>query len=235
MPTIAAKNSTTFHAGSIEIRIEKEPVPYENAIEFMERRVEDISAGKAPEMIWFLEHPPLISAGSSARQEDLLEASRFPIHKTGRGGQFSYHGPGQRIVYAMLDLGLRGKDIRKYVSLLEEWVIQALATFNINGERRPGRVGIWIDRGDGKEDKIAAIGVRVRRWVAFHGISINVEPNLSHFEAIVPCGISENNLGVTSLIDLGLPVSMHDLDVALIAAFEEIFSTISETNSSAEL
>lgn len=235
MPTIAAKNSTTFHAGSIEIRIEKEPVPYENAIEFMERRVEDISAGKAPEMIWFLEHPPLISAGSSARQEDLLEASRFPVHKTGRGGQFSYHGPGQRIVYAMLDLGLRGKDIRKYVSLLEEWVIQALATFNINGERRPGRVGIWIDRGDGKEDKIAAIGVRVRRWVAFHGISINVEPNLSHFEAIVPCGISENNLGVTSLIDLGLPVSMHDLDVALIAAFEEIFSTISETNSSAEL
>lgn len=235
MPTIAAKNSTTFHAGSIEIRIEKEPVPYENAIEFMERRVEDISAGKAPEMIWFLEHPPLISAGSSARQEDLLEASRFPVHKTGRGGQFSYHGPGQRIVYAMLDLGLRGKDIRKYVSLLEEWVIQALATFNINGERRPGRVGIWIDRGNGKEDKIAAIGVRVRRWVAFHGISINVEPNLSHFEAIVPCGISENNLGVTSLIDLGLPVSMHDLDVALIAAFEEIFSTISETNSSAEL
>ena len=235
MPTIAAKNSTTFHAGSIEIRIEKEPVPYENAIKIMERRVEDISAGKVPEMIWFLEHPPLISAGSSARQEDLLEASRFPVHKTGRGGQFSYHGPGQRIVYAMLDLGLRGKDIRKYVSLLEEWVIQALATFNINGERRPGRVGIWIDRGDGKEDKIAAIGVRVRRWVAFHGISINVEPNLSHFEAIVPCGISENNLGVTSLIDLGLPVSMHDLDVALIAAFEEIFSTISETNSSAEL
>ena len=235
MPTIAAKNSTTLYAGSIEIRIEKEPVPYENAIEIMERRVEDISAGKAPEMIWFLEHPPLISAGSSARQEDLLEASRFPVHKTGRGGQFSYHGPGQRIVYAMLDLGLRGKDIRKYVSLLEEWVIQALATFNINGERRPGRVGIWIDRGDGKEDKIAAIGVRVRRWVAFHGISINVEPNLSHFEAIVPCGISENNLGVTSLIDLGLPVSMHDLDVALIAAFEEIFSTIPETNSSAEL
>lgn len=235
MPTIAAKNSTTLYAGSIEIRIEKEPVPYENAIEIMERRVEDISAGKAPEMIWFLEHPPLISAGSSARQEDLLEANRFPVHKTGRGGQFSYHGPGQRIVYAMLDLGLRGKDIRKYVSSLEEWVIQALATFNLNGERRPGRVGIWIDRGDGKEDKIAAIGVRVRRWVAFHGISINVEPNLSHFEAIVPCGISENNLGVTSLIDLGLPVSMHDLDVALIAAFEEIFSTIPETNSSAEL
>ena len=233
MPTIAAKNSTTLNAESIEIRIEKEPVPYENAIEIMERRVEDISAGKAPEMIWLLEHPPLISAGSSARQEDLLEADRFPIHKTGRGGQFSYHGPGQRIVYAMLDLGLRGKDIRKYVSSLEEWIIQALATFNLSGERRPGRVGIWIDRGNGKEDKIAAIGVRVRRWVAFHGISINVEPNLSHFEAIVPCGISENNLGVTSLIDLGLPVSMHDLDVALIAAFEEIFSTIPITNSSA--
>ena len=162
-----------------------------------------------------------------------MEADRFPVHKTGRGGQFSYHGPGQRIVYAMLDLGLRGKDIRKYVSSLEEWVIQALATFNLSGERRPGRVGIWIDRGAGKEDKIAAIGVRVRRWVAFHGISINVEPDLSHFEAIVPCGISENNLGVTSLIDLGLPVSMHDLDVALIAAFEEIFSTIPITNSSA--
>ena len=233
MPTIAAKNSTTLYTGSTEIRIEKEPVPYENAIEFMERRVGDISAGKAPEMIWFLEHPPLISAGSSARLEDLLDANRFPVHKTGRGGQFSYHGPGQRIVYAMLDLGLRGKDIRKYVSSLEEWVIQALATFNLSGERRPGRVGIWIDRGAGKEDKIAAIGVRVRRWVAFHGISINVEPDLSHFEAIVPCGISENNLGVTSLIDLGLPVSMHDLDVALIAAFEEIFSTIPITNSSA--
>ena len=234
MPTIAENISITRYTGSTEIRIEKEPVPYEKAIEVMERRVGEISAGKAPEMIWFLEHPPLISAGSSARLEDLLEADRFPVHKTGRGGQFSYHGPGQRIVYAMLDLGLRGKDIRKYVSSLEEWVIQALATFNLSGERRPGRVGIWIDRGAGKEDKIAAIGVRVRRWVAFHGISINVEPDLSHFEAIVPCGISENNLGVTSLIDLGLPVSMHDLDVALIAAFEEIFSTIPITNSSAE-
>ena len=233
MQTIAENISIARYVGSTEIRIEKELVPYEKAIKVMERRVEDISAGKAPEMIWFLEHPPLISAGTSARLEDLLEADRFPVHKTGRGGQFSYHGPGQRVVYAMLNLGLRGKDIRKYVNSLEEWVIQALATFNVNGQRRPGRVGIWIDRGAGKEDKIAAIGVRVRHWVAFHGISINVEPDLSHFEAIVPCGISDSHLGVTSLVDLGLPVSMHDLDVSLIATFEQIFSKPPKNNSSA--
>jgi len=223
MPTIAANISSPPRTGSTEIRIEKEPVPYEDAVEFMERRVADIAVGTAPEMIWFLEHPPLLTAGTSAREQDLLDVNRFPVHKTGRGGQFTYHGPGQRVVYAMLDLSRRGKDVRKYVCSLEDWVIQALATFNVTGERRAGRVGIWVDRGVGKEDKIAAIGVRIRRWVAFHGISINVEPDLSHFETIVPCGISDENLGVTSLIDLGLPVTMEDLDVALIAAFEEIF------------
>ena len=225
MPTIAVNLSAPSLPGPTEIRVEKEPVGYEEAVAFMEQRVADINAGEAPEIIWFLEHPPLLTAGTSAREEDLLDPSRFPVHKTGRGGQFTYHGPGQRVVYAMLDLGRRGKDIRKYVCSLEDWVIRALATFNINGERRPGRVGIWIDRGAGREDKIAAIGVRVRRWVTFHGISINVEPDLSHFETIVPCGISERNLGVTSLVDLGLPVTMEDLDVALIAAFEEIFGS----------
>lgn len=207
----------------VEWKVGEGLVSYDDALSFMERRVEEISLGQAGECVWLLEHPPLYTAGTSARVEDLIDGDRFPVHPTGRGGQFTYHGPGQRVVYAMLDLRRRGKDVRAYVTALEEWVIQALATFNVSGERRPGRVGIWVDQGGGKEDKIAAIGVRVRRWVAFHGISINVEPDLSHFDAIVPCGISDPNLGVTSLVHLGLPVTMEDLDVALMAAFHEIF------------
>ena len=191
----------------------------------MERRVNGIYQGLERECIWLLEHPPILTAGTSARTEDLIDKDRFPVHATGRGGQFTYHGPGQRIIYTMFDLRRRGQDVRAYVCALEDLVIQALATFNVTGQRRPGRVGIWIDRGGGKEDKIAAIGVRVRRWVAFHGISINVEPDLTHFDTIVPCGISNPDYGVTSLVDLGLPVSLADLDVALMAAFEEVFAS----------
>jgi len=208
----------------LEWKISNEPVGYENALQFMEQRVESIHRGDEHECIWLLEHPPLITAGTSARPEDLIDEKRFPVFITGRGGQFTYHGPGQRVIYAMLDLRRRGQDIRAYVCALEDWVIQALATFNVTGERRPGRVGIWVDREGGKEDKIAAIGVRVRHWIAFHGISINVEPNLSHFDTIVPCGINDLNLGVTSLIDLGLPISMADMDVAIMAAFEHVFT-----------
>jgi lipoyl(octanoyl) transferase len=223
MTTNREELSTINAPHPVEWKVGEGLVSYDDALRFMERRVEEISLGQACECVWLLEHPPLYTAGTSARTEDLIDGDRFPIHQTGRGGQFTYHGPGQRVVYAMLDLRHRGKDVRAYVSALEEWVIQALATFNVTGERRPGRVGIWVDQGGGKEDKIAAIGVRVRRWVAFHGISINVEPNLSHFDAIVPCGISDPNLGVTSLVHLGLPVTMEDLDVALMAAFQEIF------------
>ncbi len=207
----------------LEWKTSNEPVEYEDALKFMERRVERIYSGDEHECIWLLEHPPLLTAGTSARMEDLIDCNRFPIHQTGRGGQFTYHGPGQRVVYAMIDLNRRGQDVRAYICALENWVIQALAMFNVTGERRPGRVGIWVDRSGGKEDKIAAIGVRVRRWVAFHGISINVDPDLSHFNAIVPCGISEENYGITSLVDLGLPVMMADLDVALMTTFKKIF------------
>ncbi len=189
----------------------------------MEERVAAIHAGSAPEMVWLLEHPPLYTAGTSAREEELLQPDRFPVHRTGRGGQFTYHGPGQRVAYVMLDLRPRGGDLRRYVCDLEEWLIRTLASFNVKGERRTGRVGIWIDRGE-KEDKIAAIGVRVRRWIAFHGIALNVEPDLEHFEGIVPCGIAEH--GVTSLVDLGLPVTLPDVDVALRAAFEEVFGPV---------
>ena len=208
-----------------EWKTSNKPVPYEEAVEFMERRVDGIYQGTERECVWLLEHPPILTAGTSARTEDVIDKDRFPVHTTGRGGQFTYHGPGQRIVYAMLDLRRRGQDVRAYVCALEELVIQTLATFNVTGQRRPGRVGIWIDRGAGKEDKIAAIGVRMRRWVAFHGISINVEPDLTHFDTIVPCGISDPDYGVTSLVDLGLPVSLADLDVALMAAFEEVFAS----------
>ena len=208
-----------------EWKTSNEPVPYEEAVEFMERRVDGIYQGTERECVWLLEHPPILTAGTSARTEDVIDKDRFPVHTTGRGGQFTYHGPGQRIVYAMLDLRRREQDVRAYVCALEELVIQTLATFNVTGQRRPGRVGIWIDRGGGKEDKIAAIGVRMRRWVAFHGISINVEPDLTHFDTIVPCGISDPDYGVTSLVDLGLPVSLADLDVALMAAFEEVFAS----------
>ncbi|MDH5558852.1 MAG: lipoyl(octanoyl) transferase LipB [Alphaproteobacteria bacterium] len=208
---------------TLEWRISADPIAYVTAIAEMESRVAAIRENRAPELVWLLEHPALYSAGTSARAEDLLNAGRFPVYETGRGGQYTYHGPGQRVAYAMMDLQRRGGDLRGYVRSLEEWVIRALAQFNVTGERREGRVGIWVDRGAGREDKIAAIGVRVRRWVTYHGIAINVEPDLSHFSGIVPCGIADENLGVTSLVDLGLPVTMEDLDNALMTTFDEVF------------
>ncbi|MCU0800988.1 MAG: lipoyl(octanoyl) transferase LipB [Rhodobacteraceae bacterium] len=202
--------------------------PYAETLAAMEARVAAITAGRADEAIWLLEHPPLYTAGTSTNPADLLDA-RFPVHVAGRGGQYTYHGPGQRVIYAMLDLNQRGRDVRCYVRDLENWVIATLAEFGVKGEIRPGRVGVWVTRPeragpDGKpaEDKIAAIGVKIRRWVSFHGISINVEPDLSHFNGIVPCGIRDH--GVTSLVDLGLPVTMDDLDTALKTTFVRAFS-----------
>jgi lipoyl(octanoyl) transferase len=200
----------------------------------MEERAAAIRNGEASELIWLLEHPPLYTAGTSAKPIDLLAPDQFPVFKTSRGGQYTYHGPGQRVAYAMLDLEQRGKDIRAFVFGLEQWIIETLAEFELKGERRKGRVGVWIDRtapGSAmREDKIAAIGVRVRKWVSFHGIALNVEPNLSHFGGITPCGISDDGLGVTSLVDLGLPVTMDDADAALRTAFENVFGpTVDET------
>jgi lipoyl(octanoyl) transferase len=195
---------------------------YPEAVAFMEDRAAAISDGRAAEMVWLVEHPPIYTAGTSAKDSDLIDA-RFPVFKTGRGGQFTYHGPGQRVGYVMLDLKRRKADVRGFVRDLEEWLIRALAKFNVKGERREGRVGIWVARGS-REDKIAAIGVRVRKWVTFHGVSFNVDPDLSHFNGIVPCGISEH--GVTSLHDLGIPVSMADVDIALRAAFEDVFGPV---------
>lgn len=194
-------------------------LPYPEAVDFMEQRVAAIADGLAPELVWLVEHPPIYTAGTSAKDADLLDA-RFPVYKTGRGGQFTYHGPGQRVGYVMLNLRPRGGDVRQFVHDLEEWLIRALARFNVKGERREGRVGIWVARGS-REDKIAALGVRVRRWVTFHGVALNVEPDLTHFSGIVPCGIRGH--GVTSLADLGIPITMADVDVALRAAFEEVF------------
>jgi lipoyl(octanoyl) transferase len=207
----------------IEWKTSHVPVPYADAVAAMEARVAAIHAGTAAEQVWLLEHPALYTAGTSAKREDLLQPDRFPVFETGRGGQYTYHGPGQRIGYVMLDLKRRQLDVRRYVQMLEDWVIATLAVFNVRGERRQGRVGVWVERGGGREDKIAAIGVRVRRWVTYHGISINVEPDLSHYEGIVPCGIGEH--GVTSLVDLGLPVTMEDLDVALKTAWQDTFGS----------
>lgn len=209
-------------------------VPYEDALAFMEARVAAIAQGTADEAIWLLEHPPLYTAGTSARPEDLTDPDRFPVHVAGRGGQYTYHGPGQRVAYVMLDLNRRGRDVRRFVCDLENWIITTLAEFNVRGERRTGRVGVWVTRPDRapnpdgslREDKIAAIGVKLRRWVSFHGLSINVEPDLSHFSGIVPCGISAH--GVTSLVDLGLPVTMADLDAALTGTFPRIFKPLDE-------
>jgi len=218
---------------TFEWRISDAAVPYETAVREMEARVAAIGDAGAPELVWLLEHPPLYTAGTSAQASDLLTPDRFPVYRTGRGGQFTYHGPGQRVAYVMLDLKRRGPDLRQFVADLEAWVIAALARFNVTGERREGRVGIWVDRGAGREDKIAAIGVRVRRWVSYHGVSINVEPELSHFDGIVPCGIDAAGpdgarYGVTSLVDLGHPVTMTDLDVALRDAFDEVFGEIAD-------
>ncbi len=197
--------------------------PYDEAVAAMETRVSDIRHGTADELIWLVEHPPLYSAGTSAKPDDLLDVDRFPVYETGRGGQYTYHGPGQRVAYAMIDLRVRGQDLRAYVRGLEAWVIETLSTFGINGERRDGRVGIWVAHDDGREDKIAAIGVRVRHWITYHGISINVSPDLEHFSGIVPCGIGEDHLGVTSLADLGVDAGMKDVDAALKASFTKIF------------
>ena len=212
-------------------RVSPEPVPYDLAVSTMEARVDEIIAGRAGEEIWLLEHPPLYTAGTSAKATDLVQPDRFPVYNSRRGGQYTYHGPGQRVAYAMLDLNRRGRDVRAYVRQLEAWIIATLAEFNVVGEIRPDRVGVWVRRpdkpanpdGSVHEAKIAAIGVRLRKWVAFHGISINVEPDLEHFSGIVPCGIAEH--GVTSLVDLGLPVTMDDLDLALKANFTRIFDT----------
>ena len=204
----------------IEWRLSDRAIGYDDAVTFMEARVAGIRAGTAAECVWLLEHPPLYTAGTSARPEDLLEPDRFPVHPSGRGGQYTYHGPGQRVGYVMLDLKRRGADIRGYVHDLEEWVIRALERFAVKAERRPGRVGLWVDEGGG-EAKIAAIGVRVRQWVSFHGIALNVDPDLTHFQGIVPCGIREH--GVTSLWRLGRPPTMEEVDSALIAAWTEVF------------
>ena len=194
-------------------------VAYPDAVAEMEARVAAIAEGKASEQVWLLEHPPVYTAGTSAQDSDLIEA-RFPVYRTGRGGQFTYHGPGQRVGYVMLDLKHRKPDVRAYVHDLEQWLIETLAMFNVKGERREGRVGIWVQRGV-REDKIAALGVRIKRWVTFHGVALNVEPDLSHFAGIVPCGI--RSYGVTSLADLGIPATMADVDVALKASFRKIF------------
>ncbi len=214
--------------GAVEWLISEAPVPYPDAVATMEARAADIAAGDAPELVWLLEHPPLYTSGTSGKPQDLLDP-RFPMFATGRGGQLTYHGPGQRVAYVMLDLKRRRPDVRAYVASLEEWIIRTLAAFNVRGERREDRVGVWVsrpDKGEGFEDKIAAIGVRLRRWVSFHGISINVEPDLTHFDAIVPCGVADPRYGVTSLVDLGHPVSMADVDIALRQSFQEVFGAV---------
>ncbi|MFM2422245.1 MAG: hypothetical protein RL291_775 [Pseudomonadota bacterium] len=215
----------------IEWRIADGLMPYDEAVAFMEARAAAIADGAARELIWLVEHPPLYTAGTSAKRQDLLAPDRFPVHETGRGGEFTYHGPGQRVVYVMLDVRRRaGGDVRAFVELLERWIIATLDLFNVRGEIRTGRVGVWVARpslaplpdGRVREDKIGAIGIRIRRGISFHGLSLNVEPDLEHFSGIVPCGIAE--YGVTSLVDLGLPVTMDDVDVSLRRSFEQLVS-----------
>jgi lipoyl(octanoyl) transferase len=211
------------NAAPVRWEISPGPVPYEAAVARMEREVEAIAKGSAAELVWLLEHPALYTAGTSAKDSDLILPPLFPVHHTGRGGQYTYHGPGQRVAYVMLDLKKRGQDVRAFVAGREEWLSSALGFFNVKGERRADRVGVWV-RHQNREDKIAAIGIRVRRWVSYHGISLNVDPDLSHFGGIIPCGVREH--GVTSLVDLGLPATMADADVALKNSFQEIFTQI---------
>jgi len=214
-------------AAAAEWRISQEIVPYEAALATMEARAAAIADGVAPELVWLLEHPPLYTAGTSARPEELI-AARFPVYTTGRGGQFTYHGPGQRVAYVMLDLKRRAPDIRRFVATLEEWIIQTLSAFNIAGERREDRIGVWVRRPEqaaGREDKIAAIGIRLQRWISLHGMALNVEPDLSHFSGIVPCGVSDPRYGVTSLVDLGHPVTMPEVDTILRREFEALFGS----------
>ncbi len=213
-------------AGRVQWLVSDRPVAYPDAVRFMEGRVDAIRAGLGDEAVWLLEHPALYTAGTSARAEELLDASALPVYPSGRGGRYTYHGPGQRVAYVMLDLRPRGSDVRAYVHALEGWVIAALARLGVAGETRCDRIGIWVDRGGGREAKVAAIGVRVRRWVTFHGIAINVDPNLDHFGGIVPCGIAEH--GVTSLRDLGVGASMADVDAALRATLPERLRTAIE-------
>ena len=231
----AELDKTMFAApGSRPVRWRIEPglVPYDLAVETMEREAAAIAAGTADELVWLLEHPPLYTAGTSADAADLVEPDRFPVFQTGRGGEYTYHGPGQRVVYVMLDLKRRRQDVRAFVAALEDVVIETLAEMNVRGERREDRVGVWVQRperpplpdGSPAEDKIAAIGIRLRRWVSFHGFSLNVDPDLDHFNGIVPCGI--RGYGVTSLVDLGLPVMMSDVDVRLKSAFEKVFGPV---------
>ena len=210
----------------VEWRISDNAVAYTDAVSWMERRITDIRIGSAPETIWLLEHPPLYTAGTSADPSELLDCNRFPVFQTGRGGRYTYHGPGQRVAYAMLDLKNRGSDVRQYVYDLEQWLIETLSEFSINGDRREDRIGIWVRQGAPsnpvcREDKIAAIGVRVRKWVAYHGVSLNVEPDLSHFNGIVPCGIKDH--GITSLWNLGVTATMPEVDCALKVSFEKVF------------
>ncbi len=211
----------------VEWAISDAPVDYLTAVAIMERRIEQIAAGTAPELIWLLEHRPLYTAGTSAKSADLLTPDRFPVHEVGRGGQYTYHGPGQRIAYVMLDLRVRGRDVRAFITQLESWIIQTLQAFNVKGEVRADRVGVWVarpERGAGVEDKIAAVGLRLRRWISFHGLSLNVEPDLEHFSGIVPCGVTQH--GVTSLVDLGLVLSMVDVDMALESAFTAVIAPV---------
>ena len=211
--------------------VSRAPVAYPKAVAAMEARAQAIAEGRAGEVVWLLEHPALYTAGVSAKPGDLLEPERFPVFESGRGGQFTYHGPGQRVAYVMLDLTRRRRDVRAFVAALEAWVIGALGGFNVVGEVREGRVGVWVERrqagGAAREDKIAAIGVKLRRWVSFHGVSLNVEPDLAHFSGIVPCGVTEH--GVTSLVDLGLPITMDEADAALRASFGAVFGPVADT------
>lgn len=225
--TLAIHNSKLADGAPVEWRVEPGLVDYQPAVAFMEARVAAIAAGDAPELVWLVEHPALYTAGTSAEASDLVDGNRFPVHKTGRGGQYTYHGPGQRVAYVMLNLARRGQDVRRFVAQLEDWLIRTLDAFNVKGERREDRVGVWVrrsDKGANVEDKIAAIGIRVRKWVTYHGISLNVDPDLEHFSGIVPCGVTRH--GVTSLVDLGLPVGMNDADLALKAQFERVFGPI---------
>jgi lipoyl(octanoyl) transferase len=216
-----------------EWRVSDGLVSYEAALALMQERAEAVAAGTAPESVWLIEHPPLYTAGTSAKPAE-LPTSRFPVHVSGRGGQFTYHGPGQRVVYLMLDLKTRGADVRRYVAVLEEWIIRTLAAFNVRGERREERVGVWVrrpDKGPDHEDKIAAIGIRVRRWVTLHGVSVNVEPELAHFSGIVPCGVADPRYGVTSLVDFGVPVTMPEVDAVLRREFTRLFGDVVDAAS----
>jgi lipoyl(octanoyl) transferase len=218
----------------VEWRVSDNSIAYKDALAQMDARVAAIIAGQAPELAWLLEHPPLYTAGTSAQDHELIEA-RFPVHKVGRGGQFTYHGPGQRVAYVMLDLNRRKPDVRAFVATLEEWIIRTLARFNVRGERRADRIGVWVrrpEKGEGCEDKIGAIGIRVRHWVSLHGIALNVSPELSHFSGIVPCGVSNARYGVTSLADLGLHVSLAEVDMAMRAEFEALFGESTSASAS---